>query len=346
MLLNRDAINGAGAFPRKRLRRFRISTSSFPSNYCLIMLCAAILSACASTEDVGKAQFRLNNLEKDVLELKKTSQAMEKEMPKSQKDFLKQLEAARDSQEATARAVSNLFTKVQEMSADIQKLTGKIDEFQHLNEKGIKEEAVKRNALATEISGLEILSEDIKKQIEEIKAGMEALRAELELMKNEPQRGDSKKSPSQKKTMKNAEAEKTGEASAEKPAVKDVYDSAYKLYESGNYKDARAEFESVVGDYEKNEFTVDSKFWIAESFFMEKQYENAILAYDEILKNFPDSDKIPASKLMQGLAFYELKDTETAEYILKNLIELFPDSPEAATARNTLGTVASPETKK
>lgn len=330
---------------------------SFFSHLPLIFTLTLILSACASRDDVGRVQYSLYDLKKEVQELKKRSQTMEKEIPESRKHLDRQLEGTKDSQDVTARAVSNLFIKVEDLTGEIQQMTGRIEESQHFYEKHLEDEAEKRDMLAVEMDGLKNLLKETKIKLEETKIKLEEMKLKLEetrlkledmntrvddikseqeFLSSKVGNIESRRIPPPKKTSKKAVVQKSG-ALAEEAAVKDIYNDAYALYELGKYSEAREKFMSVLQDYKENEYSDNARFWIGGCYFKEKKYEDAIIAYEDLFKKNPDSDKIPAAKLKQGLAFYEVGDPETGEYILRSLIELFPDSKDAGLARKKLG---------
>ncbi len=74
-----------------------------------------------------------------------------------------------------------------------------------------------------------------------------------------------------------------------------------------------------------------AQYWIASSYFKEKQYEEAISACDDVIKKYPQGNKTPDAYYLQALAFCEIKDSTTAQIILEDLIQKYPDS-EAANA--------------
>ncbi len=83
-------------------------------------------------------------------------------------------------------------------------------------------------------------------------------------------------------------------------------------------------------DYSKNEYSDNARFWIAESYYKDGNYEDAILAYEELFKKNPGSDKESGAMLKQGLAFYALKDRKTGKIILEKLMDKYPDGVHQA----------------
>ena len=58
------------------------------------------------------------------------------------------------------------------------------------------------------------------------------------------------------------------------------------------YTDARKMFMRFTKDYPKEGLTPNSYFWIGETYYAEKKYEDAILAYEDFLKKYPGNEKV------------------------------------------------------
>ncbi|MFZ2197353.1 MAG: tetratricopeptide repeat protein, partial [Thermodesulfovibrionales bacterium] len=87
-------------------------------------------------------------------------------------------------------------------------------------------------------------------------------------------------------------------------------------------------------------------FWIAETYYAEKNYEDAILTYEALLKKFPDSKKTSSALLKQAYSFIEIGDAKTGRIILKKLVEKYPDSKDAELARKKLAEMDKKSSKK
>lgn len=88
--------------------------------------------------------------------------------------------------------------------------------------------------------------------------------------------------------------------------------------------------------YPKHQLAANAHYWIGETYYSEKNYEQAILEFQEVIKNFPEKDKAPAALLKQGMAFRELGDAKSAQYDFKKVIEEYPHSKEAKSAKEKL----------
>jgi len=275
------------------------------------ILCSVIfLTACATSEDVGMVQWELN-------EIKKKTDSMEERLPSGEGQF----EGIEESQKATARAVSDLFIRTQELSKEVQRITGQLEEEQFHSEKMLEEAETVKELLSSDVEELKKSVEDMKKRLVKLEG------TTVQKEKKEDTTGEVK------------QGEKDSEGSEIKDdhmAAYESYIAAHESYKAGKISEAREKFESFIRDYPENEYTDNSRFWIAESYYIENSFEDAILAYEELFRKNPDSDKVPGAMLKQGLAFFALNDNDTGRLILEKLLEKHPDSKQAGVAKKKL----------
>ena len=121
---------------------------------------------------------------------------------------------------------------------------------------------------------------------------------------------------------------------AESPDI--LYESGLAAFKGGDMKKARELFSTFVERYPKQNLTSNAVYWIGESYYSEKDYEQAILEFQKVIKNYPDKEKVAPAMLKQGMAFINLKDSKGAKYILKELIKQYPASEEAKRGKDQL----------
>lgn len=117
---------------------------------------------------------------------------------------------------------------------------------------------------------------------------------------------------------------------------KAVYEQAKKTFDDGDMEAARIQFENFITSFPESDLAGNARFWIADSYYVEKWYEKAILEYQKVLEQYPDSNKAAAARLKQGYAFAELGENANARLILNELINRYPDTREAGFAREKL----------
>lgn len=264
------------------------------------------IAGCATSDDVGRVQWEINDLRSEIRAIKEKTESINAGLPGE-----KAIIELEESQKATSRSVADMFMKTQELSKEIQRITGRLEEVQNSSGKSMKDS----EQITSEVNRIKILIEEMEKRLSKLETSPVFSKA-----------GTGEES-------KAAQAEEKKQAV---PDAKDAYLSAYESYKAGKTKEAREAFTTMLKDYPENEYSDNARFWIAESYYKDEDYEEAILTYEEIFKKNPESEKIPGAMLKQGLAFYALKDAKTGKLILERLIERFPDSEETKSAKKKL----------
>ncbi|MDD2365297.1 MAG: tol-pal system protein YbgF [Desulfuromonadaceae bacterium] len=131
-------------------------------------------------------------------------------------------------------------------------------------------------------------------------------------------------------------AELTKAEKAEENSPDALYLKGLDSLKAGNLVTSREQFAKFLEHNSKHELAANAHYWIGETYYSEKNYEQAILSYQELIKNYPDKDKVTAAMLKQAMAFNEIKDSRSAKFILKKLVEGFPKSEEAKRAKTML----------
>ncbi len=126
---------------------------------------------------------------------------------------------------------------------------------------------------------------------------------------------------------------------------KEIYDSAHVDIKNKDFVSARGKFQEIVKNYPDFALLPNSYFWIAETYYNEKKYEDAILAYEEFLKKYPKHEKSPGALLKEGMAFLELKDKKTAKVVFERVIEKYPQSKEAQIAQQKIAEILKNQNK-
>ena len=173
------------------------------------------------------------------------------------------------------------------------------------------------------------LTESYKVQEGQLKARQEELR---ELQKNirQPQ------------TAAGAASAKTTEVSAaETEAVRSDYEIALRALEKKDYRLAISRFKEFLQKHPKSKLANNAQYWIGESHYALREFDQAILEFDAVRSRYPQADKVPAALLKQGFAFAELGEKVNARLILQEVVEKYAQSPEAAQAKQKLRSLES-----
>lgn len=125
-----------------------------------------------------------------------------------------------------------------------------------------------------------------------------------------------------------------------------IYDSAHIDIKNEEFALAREKFQEIIKNYPDFELLPNAYFWIGETYYGEKRYEDAILAYEEFLKKYPKHHKSAGALLKEGMAFLELKDKKTAKVIFERVIEKYPKSKESEIAQQKIAEILKTKTPK
>ncbi len=131
---------------------------------------------------------------------------------------------------------------------------------------------------------------------------------------------------------------KEGVASAgATPATADaLYLKGLEIFKNGNLPEARSHLTRFIEQHPDHDLVANARYWIGETYYGEKSYEQAILEFQEVIKQYPKKEKAPAAMLKQALSFKALKDVKSTQYLLRRLTTDYPKSEEAKRARALL----------
>ncbi len=116
----------------------------------------------------------------------------------------------------------------------------------------------------------------------------------------------------------------------------ELYEKAYSSYQQGDFKNARKLFEEYIEKFPKGKWIGQAYFWIGESYFKEKKYEEAILSYQKLIELQGWHPLKPTAMFKQAQAFKALGDIEAYKILLKKVINQYPNSKEAEKAKKLL----------
>ena len=130
-------------------------------------------------------------------------------------------------------------------------------------------------------------------------------------------------------------------SAGETAAVKRDYEIAWHAMENRDYRLAISRFKEFLKRHPKSNLADNAQYWIGESHYGLREFDQAILEFDAVRRRYPQGEKVPAALLKQGYAFAELGEKVNARLLLQELVEKYPDTPEAAKAKLRLKTSAS-----
>jgi len=114
------------------------------------------------------------------------------------------------------------------------------------------------------------------------------------------------------------------------------YNQAMNALKGEQYNQAIRLYRKFIKKHPGSTLSDNAQYWIGESYYAQKKYEEAIIEFEEVAQKYPKGDKVASALVKEGLAFHELKDNKTAVQLLQKVIDLYPDSEEARLAGKKL----------
>ena len=236
-----------------------------------------------------------------------------------------------DSKVTSIRSTqADLRVEMEQLQEDVKKLSGRVEENEHLIKRAVERDLGDQDAARAELSRLKEkvaeMDAAVKRHEEYLGYGMPGAKA-----KGAPGSGPAGQPEVEKGSGTVPVEPKSGELV--------LYEKALASYREGNYEGAIEGFTDFLKKYPNSDRADNAQFWIGESYMALKQYEQAILAFQEVIKKYPDGNKVPNALLRQALAFLEIKDKTSCELLLKKIVKNYPGSSEAKIAEKKLATL-------
>lgn len=120
----------------------------------------------------------------------------------------------------------------------------------------------------------------------------------------------------------------------------EAFDKAMAFYDRERYSDAASAFETVISIGRGSEIGQDAQFYLAESYFKNRQYLLAASEYQRYHAFFPRSARAVEAQFREALSYYEMSprynldqsDTYEAIELFQLFVNRNPNSPKAEEA--------------
>jgi tol-pal system protein YbgF len=114
---------------------------------------------------------------------------------------------------------------------------------------------------------------------------------------------------------------------------KSLYDQAYQLFLSGDYRSAEAAFRSHVERFPNDPANPDARYWLGESLYGLGRYQQAASVFLDNHKQYPDAKKSPENLLKLGMTLARMKDHEVACATFSSVTSRYPNVSQAVKER-------------
>ncbi len=271
--------------------------------------------------------------------------AVAREMIELQRDVTSLLQGQKDLATQITQDHTVMRTLVEQSGDNVTKLSATMSGLQKSVQDVQANGGARLDTMSTQVQG-------VSDNLEEIKSRLGKLNQQLVDLQNTVQSLDAKISSGgaapagSVPTGGGTTATPTGSAAmpAATPSADTLYSSGYRDLNAGKYELARSEFQDYLKYFGTTDLASNAQFYVAESYYMEKNYQQAVTEYDKLLTNYPKSFKLAPGRLRKGLALIELGRKTAGIQELREVIKRFPGSEEDRKARSKLNDLHVPLT--
>ncbi len=127
-----------------------------------------------------------------------------------------------------------------------------------------------------------------------------------------------------------------GPVDATSAAAQQAYGRAFDALKTGQYPQAIKGFQAFLVSYPRGALSDNAQYWLGETFYVTRDYDQALAAFTRVSKEWPDSRKVPDALVKQGFALFELKRLADARTVLNDVSKRFPGTEAARLAAERL----------
>ena len=112
----------------------------------------------------------------------------------------------------------------------------------------------------------------------------------------------------------------------------DNYQMAFDLLRDGRYAESTTAFDRFLTVYSSSPLADNAQYWLAETYYVQRQFTTALAAFQEVVDQYPQSAKLPDALLKIGFCNYELQQWGAARDVLQRVARDFPATTAARMA--------------
>lgn len=133
----------------------------------------------------------------------------------------------------------------------------------------------------------------------------------------------------------------TRPANADPLQLQAEYQQAFNLLRQSLYDQAIKAFQQFLTAHPNDRYSDNAQYWLAETYFVTREFPLALEEYNKVVTNFPESQKVSDAMLKIGFTMIELGQLDNARQHLQALIRQQPDSTVARLAEERLKQLGS-----
>ena len=191
------------------------------------------------------------------------------------------------------------------------------------------------DALRSEVTALRGEIEILQRELEDIRGQQRSLYLDLDERLQTLESGASAPVEGESETP-SLDTDLSDVSTGDEDAIRSAYDEAFSELRNGNYGTAAEQFEAFLETYADADLAANARYWLGESYYVQRDFETALAEFQQVLDDHPDNDKRPDAMLKIGYVRLEQGERDRAEEALEAVVEEHPDTTAANLAQQRL----------
>jgi tol-pal system protein YbgF len=187
---------------------------------------------------------------------------------------------------------------------------------------------------------------DLAVDLEKAQNDLAQNRGTLEVLQHRLDQMDQANTERDRRIDENSRFVATKQKELEHPTDKaGLYAAARKKLDAGDTGIARQFLTEFLAKYPKDELAGNAQYWLGETYYAEKRWNEAIVEFQKVLKDHRGSEKTPDALLKIGMAFQNQKDCKNALLFFDEVQQAYKSSAAAKMAREQEAQCKTPKRK-
>lgn len=132
------------------------------------------------------------------------------------------------------------------------------------------------------------------------------------------------------------DADSDAGADAAQADIRSAYDEAFGQLRDGDHEAAAEQFEAFLEAYPDADLAANARYWLGESHYVERDFDNALTEFQRVLDDYPESNKRPDAMLKIGYVHLEQGREDEARAALEAVVDEYADTTAANLAQQRL----------
>jgi tol-pal system protein YbgF len=233
-----------------------------------------------------------------------------------------------------------LMGRLEQMQAEVQQLTGKIDEQANRIDELKKHQGTMYSDFDERLQNIENKAADVSANPNEVAKPSSINNAkEVQLTTAAPAvvpNNSAQKASLIEKATVNQGSKPQIDTPQNQGIDKQGYFLAYDELRSGHTAQSIEQFKAYLNQYPTGEYANNAQYWLGEAYRVNQDNASAHKAFNDVLEKYPNSSKVPDAILKLGYIEVDQKNLIKATEYFNRVISDYPKSPAAILASKKL----------